>query len=195
MPAAKDGMKFCSGCKQQFPATTEYFYSHKTHKDGFRSRCKICQRKELAIYEKTHPEVRKRSELRYREKNREVLRERERQPERKAVRTLWVDKNRAYIYQRQKDRRSVLRAEMLHAYGWQCACCGETEERFLTLEHTRRDGAIHKRTVGTGVAVWRDLRKRGWPQDGSYTLLCWNCNCATANGEPCPHVLQKKAVA
>jgi hypothetical protein len=28
-----------------------------------------------------------------------------------------------------------------------CACCGETEERFLTIDHINNDGAEHRRKV------------------------------------------------
>lgn len=195
MPLSKNGMKVCSKCKESFPATTAHFYKSTAYSDGLRSHCKRCVAKEFKSYQQSHPEKEREKGRRYRQKHAEELRQRAQRPEQKAVRQVWVDNNREHVYRRQRDRRSVLRAEMLHAYGWQCSCCGETEERFLTLEHTRRDGAVHKRAVGSGCSIWRDLRRRGWPQDGSYTLLCWNCNCATANGDPCPHVLSKRNAA
>jgi hypothetical protein len=34
--------------------------------------------------------------------------------------------------------------------------------------------------------VYRDLKKRGWPQEG-YTVLCMNCNFAQRFGHRCPH--------
>jgi len=80
------------------------------------------------------------------------------------------------------------RAEMVEAYGGRCSCprCPETNPAFLTLEHLNGDGAAHRKAVGRGHAI-ADLRRRGWPKDG-YTLLCWNCNCATRGGKICPHM-------
>ena len=37
-------MKTCSKCKQEFPATTEYFYNHAGRKDGLDTSCKVCHR-------------------------------------------------------------------------------------------------------------------------------------------------------
>lgn len=82
-----------------------------------------------------------------------------------------------------------LRAELIAAYGSCCACCGELEPRFLTLEHINRDGADHRKRVGGwGSKIYMDLKKRNWPKEG-LTLLCWNCNVSTRYGDPCPHTL------
>jgi hypothetical protein len=79
-----------------------------------------------------------------------------------------------------------LKRQMLAAYGPHCKCCGESREVFLTLEHTNHDGAEHRKLVGGGANTYRDLRNRGWPQDG-FTVLCMNCNWATRFGGICPH--------
>jgi hypothetical protein len=100
---------------------------------------------------------------------------------------------RAYVVTNKKKVRGYnrasfrkLRKEMLVAYGEYCHCCGETEEEFLTLEHLNRDGGKHRKEVGGGWAVIRELRDNGWPTDG-YTILCMNCNWATRFGSTCPH--------
>src|SRR5689334_23309544 len=36
-----------------------------------------------------------------------------------------------------------LRAEVIAAYGGKCACCGETEQKFLTIDHEEGTGAEH----------------------------------------------------
>lgn len=41
-------MKTCTGCKKEFPATTDYFQKQKQSKDGLSWRCKQC----LKVYEK-----------------------------------------------------------------------------------------------------------------------------------------------
>jgi hypothetical protein len=76
---------------------------------------------------------------------------------------------------------------MIAAYGGKCTCCGEAESQFLTLEHIKHDGKEHRERIkGSGNAIWLDLKRRGWPQDG-FTVLCWNCQMATAHGDICPH--------
>lgn len=86
----------------------------------------------------------------------------------------------------QRERNAKLKMELITAYGGSCTCCGEMEPRFLTLEHTNRDGKHHRAAVGGGYAVYRDLKKRGFPK-GSFTILCMNCNFSEKDGKPCPH--------
>ena len=83
-----------------------------------------------------------------------------------------------------------LRQEMLSAYGRECACCGESEEAFLTLEHMNGDGSQHRKEVGGGSNSYRDLKRRGWPQDG-FCVLCMNCNWAKRRSGICPHQRKK----
>lgn len=96
---------------------------------------------------------------------------------------------------RSKKRSAAVKAEMIAAYGGRCLCCGESEPRFLTIEHTNRDGAEHRKRLSksrsSGLIIWLDLKRRGWPKDG-FSVLCWNCNLATKNGDPCPHEVARK---
>lgn len=83
------------------------------------------------------------------------------------------------------ERKARVRAAVLAAYGGRCACCGEDETRFLTIDHVNNDGATHRREIGSGALYWW-LAKNGYP--AGYRLLCWNCNCGRAlNGGICPH--------
>lgn len=88
-----------------------------------------------------------------------------------------------------RDNYGRLRQEMLIAYGTRCACCGETEPMFLTLDHIFNDGAEERGRLGNRRSVstkfYRMIRDSGWPKD-RYQLLCYNCNCAKAHGG-CPH--------
>ena len=77
---------------------------------------------------------------------------------------------------------------ILERYGRDCACCGESEFNFLTLDHINNDGAQHRREIGgkTGYNMYRWLINNELP-DGFQTL-CYNCNCGKArNGGICPH--------
>lgn len=80
-------------------------------------------------------------------------------------------------------------------YGGRCECCGETTEKFLTLDHIDGDGTKHRRAIkrpGTGFYRW--VRLNGFPD--ILRLLCWNCNCGRRmNGGICPHQQKHPAVA
>ena len=79
-----------------------------------------------------------------------------------------------------------LRLEVLGHYGLACACCGETEVAFLTLEHIGGTGAEHRRHLGGTTSAYRDVRQRGFPE--GYETLCRNCNWGRfVNGGVCPH--------
>lgn len=87
-------------------------------------------------------------------------------------------------YARQYYRR--LKAEAIKAYGGRCACCGEKDYRFLTLDHVNGDGEKIRRTFTGSKQCYRMARDAGYPD--TYQILCWNCNCGRAlNNGVCPH--------
>lgn len=49
-------VKHCNTCGKDYPATTEYFYRHACHPDGFRSQCKNCIRQYNKNYRESDPE-------------------------------------------------------------------------------------------------------------------------------------------
>lgn len=80
--------------------------------------------------------------------------------------------------QQRRARREWLM--ILAAYGPRCACCGESRQQFLTLDHVNGDGAAERGARGTNLPVKRRLAalvKRG-EIPTTYQLLCYNCNCA-----------------
>jgi hypothetical protein len=78
-----------------------------------------------------------------------------------------------------------LKNEVFEHYGGKCSCCGEANSVFLTIDHTKDDGAAHRKAKGTS-GVFRDIRRRGYPSD--YRILCYNCNNGRRiNGGICPH--------
>jgi hypothetical protein len=85
--------------------------------------------------------------------------------------------------------RERMRNEVLTAYGGRCACCGEEDYAFLTIDHVNEDGATHrgKRGKNSALYVYRWLIKNDYP-DG-FQVLCFNCNCARSmRGDGvCPH--------
>lgn len=172
---ARDGKgnRRCPQCRKWKPETAEYFC--RAGKRAFASLCKPCHvergTRNRQISMQRDPAVRDRYRAKWRADA--AIRRRD-------------DPGR-YLQIRQRSSQR-LRTQLVDAYGGQCSCCGETEFAFLTLEHVNNDGAVHRARLktGGGEAVWRDLRDRGWPQEG-YTILCWNCHMATCRGLPCPH--------
>ena len=84
--------------------------------------------------------------------------------------------------------RRKLRDDTLEIYGGKCACCGETQDEFLTFDHVNNDGNEWRRQTGIrgSYAMCRWLRDNGWPTD--YQILCFNCNIGKhINGGVCPH--------
>ena len=78
------------------------------------------------------------------------------------------------------------RAEMLKAYGGQCVCCGETEPKFLAVDHVNNDGHTHRKQIGYDTAaMYRWAKKNGFPK--SLQILCHNCNSAKEYYGKCPH--------
>ena len=60
-----------------------------------------------------------------------------------------------------------------------CSCCGETEYRFLTLDHINGEGKKHRDSIkknGGGIFLYRWLFKQNFPE--GFQILCMNCNFA-----------------
>jgi hypothetical protein len=80
------------------------------------------------------------------------------------------------------------REKVISHYGKKCKCCGETEMKFLTIDHINNDGAEHKRSIG-GVDLYNWIIKNNFPD--TFQVLCWNCNCAKGKYGVCPHTAVK----
>lgn len=80
-----------------------------------------------------------------------------------------------------------MRKLVLEHYGKFCACCGENETRFLTVDHVNRDGHEHRKQIrSTNVNAW--LVRHDFPHTVKIQILCFNCNMAREfNGGVCPH--------
>ena len=86
-----------------------------------------------------------------------------------------------------REKRAQLRLETLIHYSnglMKCSCCGESQERFLTLDHINNDGWKDKRKYGRSVMDM--VKKQSYPE--GYQILCYNCNCGRAHNKGvCPH--------
>ncbi len=93
-------------------------------------------------------------------------------------------RKREYI--RHRKRQLLLFIKMLNAYGTMCACCGESEPDFLTLDHKNNNGAKDRRANSQSYGVYMRLNKRGWPKE-DHQVLCMNCNWAKRRTGFCSH--------
>ena len=73
-------------------------------------------------------------------------------------------------------------------YGAACKCCGETEHRFLALDHINGGGFKHRKSLGiprNGTAFYSWVAKNNYPPE--LQILCHNCNMAKGFYGSCPH--------
>lgn len=88
----------------------------------------------------------------------------------------------------QKRYRDKLKAEVYAAYGNRCACCGEAEVRFLSIDHVDNDGFLNRKAGfdNCTTALMGRIKREGFPP--SFQLLCMNCNHGKSrNNGVCPH--------
>jgi hypothetical protein len=92
------------------------------------------------------------------------------------------------------NRKNVqkIRIEVLQHYGGKCTCCGETELKFLTLDHINGGGNEHRRKIGihSGSLFYRWVRSHNYPD--YLQVLCHNCNQAKCFYGECPHKSNSK---
>ena len=89
-----------------------------------------------------------------------------------------------------KRRQTVCKDQVFTAYGgYVCACCGESEPMFLSIDHIHNNGAEERKAGlyhGSGTAFYQWLCKNKFPS--GYQVLCMNCQVGKhKNGGVCPH--------
>lgn len=86
------------------------------------------------------------------------------------------------------------RERSITALGGACRCCGETDIRFLAIDHVNNDGAYERRELKlTSFKFYYYLKRVGYPRD-RYQLLCHNCNMTKQFYGACPHVEQQISI-
>lgn len=163
-----DALKRCTKCGTEKPLSE---YRFRSSKGRYRPRCRDCER----VYIREHNQ-------RYYQQNREKLI--------KSAKA-WRDENLEQYDRWQKAYQRRKHREWKHAalaiYGERCACCGESQFEFLTLDHVDNDGHLHRQEIkGRNLYEW--LATRGEPVGYKLQTLCFNCNFAKRyNGGLCPH--------
>jgi len=79
-------------------------------------------------------------------------------------------------------RNQRVQEEVLRAYGGKCACCGETEVAFLSIDHIDGWSGEGPRK-GSALYCW--LKRNGFP--AGYRVLCMTCNFTLGHHGYCPH--------
>lgn len=111
---------------------------------------------------------------------------------RKIAQRIRYEINKDAIRQYQRKYNQELSILVLSHYSGsppKCKCCGESNIKFLTIDHIDGNGRQDRLRLGLrggGYIFYAKLRKLGYPI--GYQVLCWNCNCGRAkNGGICPH--------
>lgn len=87
---------------------------------------------------------------------------------------------------RERIAKRKARIECFQAYGNRCACCGETQREFLSIDHIHGGGTKARQNgFPAGTRLYARLRTLGYPAD--FRLLCHNCNQAIGFHGACPH--------
>jgi hypothetical protein len=94
---------------------------------------------------------------------------------------------RAYHSLKTKEHRKRLKEEVYMAYGgFVCACCGETEVSFLSIDHMNNDGYAMRKIHGNSDSFYNWLKKNKFPK--GFQILCMNCQFGKKNNHGvCPH--------
>ena len=99
----------------------------------------------------------------------------------------YFSKNKNIVVDAKRTYRHKIRQIVLDHYGRKCACCGETIEEFLCVDHINNDGNKHRKSFKTygGASINAWLIKNDFPTD--FQILCFNCNSAKHIYGLCPH--------
>lgn len=157
-------MKICSRCK--IPKQLDDFHVWSHARDGRKSHCKGCESDRNILRYNADPESIK---TRVRD---------------------WRVANLEHSLSRMNGKKLLARLEALIHYSGpnpSCACCGEPDYRFLTIDHIDGGGSVDRPKAKKygGLALW--LRANGYPS--GFQVLCWNCNCGKGVYGVCPHEL------
>jgi hypothetical protein len=96
------------------------------------------------------------------------------------------------------SRHRAMKIRIMNVYGnGTCACCGEAEIAFLSIDHIDGRGAAHRRELlglpadyrapASGASLYNALEKAGYPGKDKLQVLCLNCNRAKHDLGRCPH--------
>lgn len=113
-------------------------------------------------------------------------------PKRKTAQNF--EKKGRSLFQRRIDNKNLLlniKLKLIKGYGEKCACCGENNYMFLTIDHVNKDGYFDRLKKGyTQYKFYNEIIDNNFPK--CYQLLCYNCNCSKGAYGKCYHDLCKE---
>jgi hypothetical protein len=193
--------KKCCRCKNEKPLT-EFGPDRRRKGDGLKVMCRGCDRELHWLRYHSDESSRKKTlesaKRSYHTLGRNRLRERRKAGlcyfcDSKAIEgTTRCEGHRKIALRRQPEyyqaRYRRMKAAALQAYGNVCQCCGESNWKFLTIDHIDENGGEHRRSIfgknAGNMLEW--FHRNNFPP--GYRTLCYNCNCARSrNGGICPH--------
>ena len=90
----------------------------------------------------------------------------------------WREKNREKIRQYSRDKALKAKYIILDRYGRECVLCGFSDIRALHLDHIENNGSEERKSLGgqkfSGKNFYYHLIKENLPE--GYQTLCANCN-------------------
>jgi len=91
--------------------------------------------------------------------------------------------------ERARVRLLAIRQAVLDRYGNACACCGESNPGFLTIDHKNNDGWKERKPNGKNFTSSEMICRKlvHGPKRDDIQILCYNCNCAKQRLGSCPH--------
>lgn len=164
------------------------FFRAINRKDSYHSACKGCHTEQVRRWRKANGEKWKKITHEYAKKTWWKYRE--------AV-SKWRIKNKDAVKKRARERVIEVKMKVYSHYSQgvpRCKCCGETEVKFLSVDHINNDGAKHRRTMrrgkkgggtGSGTQLYYWIIRNGFPK--VFQILCLNCNFGKRFNGICPH--------
>lgn len=210
---ASNSNRFCKVCARlnHLDYSRNYYVEHREilkaksreyrakHSTGFRPKeCKVChqtftptdnhQKYCLSCKPSVLRETYRRNGALYRARHPEKAREQQRKAmERRRDHYLAMDS----LYSARTNGEARRKVFEHYSNGtFRCACCGQSEIDFLTIDHINNDGAKQRlRLFGRrnrgGVFFYRWLVKNGFPP--GLAVLCMNCNLSKGKHGLCVH--------
>lgn len=150
--------------------------------------CKICRNNYMKDYNKKNPQIHRISAQKYKDnfiKKYGIIKWKKHKAE---TNKIWRKQNPQKLKNNLKKYREKIITKVFIHYGGnppKCACCGEGEMKFLTIDHINGGGRIHRGKI-RGNRVYKWLIDNNYPE--GFRVLCYNCNCGRArNNGICPH--------
>lgn len=176
----------CKQCNSEFDISIQ----------GKKWICPSCNSKYMQDYASERKDINAERSRQYRASLADVYREKMTQRRRNAMKNLTpkeLEEFRKKECAKSKAVMAKLKKQVFEAYGDKCACCGESEPFFLSIDHVNNNGAEMRKNGDygrSGTAFYQYLRKNNFP-DG-FQVLCMNCNIGKhRNGGICPHQSNK----